>query len=179
MSTVISQGIGFLGLLAFIVSYQTKSNRTLYLFQMAGVLLFTLQFALFGALSGCYSLGLMGVRNLMLYKYNDWAWIRRKVWPALFCVLFTVILYITWAGPISLLAYTAAVVSTIFYWTNNARNLRAVCLFVSSPCWLVYDILVGSWGGLLNELFTMGSIIVSIARFGWRALGDPESEFQK
>ena len=30
------QGIGFLGVIAFIVSYQIKSNRALYIFQLLG-----------------------------------------------------------------------------------------------------------------------------------------------
>ena len=142
MFSIITQLIGYLGLLAFIISYQTKSNRRLYVIQMIGVLLFTLQFALLGAISGCLSLALTAVRNIMLYKYNDWSWIRSKIWPVILCVLFTVVLVLTWAGPISLLAYAASVVSTICYWTNNARNLRAANLFVSSPCWIVYDLLV-------------------------------------
>ena len=178
MFSIITQLIGYLGLLAFIISYQTKSNRRLYVIQMIGVLLFTLQFALLGAISGCLSLALTAVRNIMLYKYNDWSWIRSKIWPVILCVSFTVVLVLTWGGPISLLAYAASVVSTVCYWTNNARNLRAANLFVSSPCWIVYDLLVGSWGGFISEAFTMISIIVSIIRFGWKNMGDPKSEFQ-
>lgn len=142
------------------------------------MLLFTLQFALLGAISGCLSLVITAVRNIMLYKYKDWSWIRLKIWPFILCVLFTTVLIFTWDGPISLLAYVASVVSTICYWTNNARNLRAANLFVSSPCWIVYDLIVGSWGGFISEAFTMISIIVSIIRFGWKNMGDPNSGFQ-
>ena len=56
------------------------------------------------------------------------------------------------------------------YWTNNARNIRIANLAVNSPCMLLYDVLVKSWGGALNEAVTLVSIIISIIRFGWKAL---------
>lgn len=174
MPRFVIQGVGYLGLAAFVVSYQTRSNKKLYLIQLAGVLLFTLQFALLGAYSGCLSLALTAVRNSMLSKYGEWPWVQKKIWPALLLLGFTAVLFFTWAGPSSLLAWTASVVSTLCYWTNNARTLRAANLFVSSPCWLVYDFIAGSWGGFVNEAFTLVSILVSIARFGWKALGGPQ-----
>lgn len=172
MKEIIIQGIVFLGLLAFISSYQIKSNRKLFLIQMIGVLLFAVQFLLMGAFSGCLSLFLTAVRNIMMSKYQDWKWIRHKVCPLLICVLFTVILDYTWAGPVSLLAYTASVVSTVFYWTNNAGKLRMANLTVCSPCWIIYDVIVGSVGGIASESLTMISIFVSIYRFGWKNISD-------
>lgn len=166
MPNIIIQIIGFLGLLAFIISYQIRSNKTLFIVQMVAVLLFALQFLLLGAYSGCLSLILTAVRNIMMSKYEEISWIRNKICPIIVCILFTVILFITWAGPISLLAYVASVVSTIFYWTNDARKLRLANLCVSSPCWIIYDTIVGSVGGVMNEVLTMISIVVSIYRFG-------------
>ncbi len=50
-------------------------------------------------------------------------------------------------------------------------------LFCASPAWLLYDVMVGSAAGVVNELITLGSIIISIFRFGWKELGNPESSF--
>ena len=60
--------------------------------------------------------------------------------------------------------------ANIGYWDNNAQKIRLVNLAVASPCWLVYDILVGSWGGVANEVITTVSALVSIGRYGWKAL---------
>ena len=68
------------------------------------------------------------------------------------------------------LAIDTTVAGTIGYWTNNARNIRIANLAVNSPCMLLYDVLVKSWGGALNEAVTLVSIIISIIRFGWKAL---------
>ena len=52
-------------------------------------------------------------------------------------------------------------------------------LACASPCWLIYDILVGSWGGVLNESITLGSILLSIYRYGWKAMGIQIPNFKK
>lgn len=40
----IVQGIGFVGVALFVISYQIKSNRALFLCQMLGCIVFCLQF---------------------------------------------------------------------------------------------------------------------------------------
>ncbi|MBE5806929.1 MAG: YgjV family protein [Clostridiales bacterium] len=174
-SPLFVQGIGFLGVIAFIVSYQIRSNRALFFCQLVGLALFTAQFALLGALSGCLSLAVSILRNAMMMKYADWKWVRWKGWPALLSCLFLAILWKTWAGPVSLLAAVASISSTFVCWSNNARSIRLVNLVCASPCWLAYDAIVHSWGGLVNEAITLVSIVVSIARFGWSALGEDPS----
>jgi len=179
MESILAQAVGFLAAALFILSYQVKSNRRLFLFQVAGSALFCLQFFLLGAASGCLSLAVNILRGMLLTKYNDWAWVRRKGLAFALCGVYGLILLLTWAGPISLLAFTASSVSTLGYWRNNARTIRLSNLLCASPCWLVYDVLIRSWGGVLNEAITIASILVSLVRFGWAALGDPDSDFQK
>ena len=170
MPEIIVQGIGFVAVAAFILSYQIKSNRRLFLLQLIGSALFCLQFFLLDAFSGCLSLAVNILRNALMMKYNDWKWVRQKWCPAVITALFTAILIITWNGPVSLLACIASVSSTFVYWTNSPRNIRLVNLVCASPCWLIYDVIVHSWGGLLSESITLISILVSIFRFGWKGL---------
>ena len=171
MSTIIIQAIGFAGLAMFVISFQLRSNRALFLTQSLGSVMFGVQFLLLGSLTGCLSLMLVIVRNLMLMRYMEWAWVRWKGWIAVFSAFSIAILIFTWDGPISILPYLAVQVGTIMYWTNNARNIRLANLFCASPCWLTFDIIVGSIGGILNETILIISILVSIYRYGWKNLG--------
>ena len=50
-----------------------------------------------------------------------------------------------------------------------ALNMRA----------LIYDIIFHSYAGILNEVITITSILISIWRFGWKNLGDPNSGFSQ
>lgn len=72
MSNMIIQSIGFIGVVFFIFSYQMRSNRALFLFQLIGCLIFTAQFLIIGAYTGALSLIINVLRNLLLLKINDW-----------------------------------------------------------------------------------------------------------
>ena len=179
MHDILIQAIGYIGVLLFIFSYQIKSNRALFFCQILGSALFCLQFFLLNALSGCLNLMVIMFRNGLLMWYDKYLWVRWKGWIVILSAVCTVILVFTWKGAISLLPFAALIASNFGYWTNNAQKIRLSNLACASPCWLLYDILVGSWGGVLNESITLGSIVLSIYRYGWRAMGDPNSEFQK
>ena len=170
MSNLLVQGIGFVAVALFIASYQIKSNRWLFLFQLLGSALFCLQFFMLDAISGCLSLAVNILRNALMMKYNDWEWVRRKWCPAVIAVLFTAVLILTWNGPVSLLAFTASVTSKFAYWSNSPRKIRMVNLVCASPCWLAYDVIVYSLGGIVSESITIISILVSFVRFGWKGL---------
>ena len=43
-------------------------------------------------------------------------------------------------------------------------------MLVNSPLWIIYDGIIGSWAGILDEIVTEVSMIVSIFRFGWENL---------
>ena len=64
--------------------------------------------------------------------------------------------------------------STIGGYTHNARKIRIAGIFINSPLWIVYDILVGSWAGVLDELISEASMIISICRYGWKNLDKVE-----
>ena len=79
-------------------------------------------------------------------------------------------LFFTWAGWISLLPVVANIAATIGGYTHNPRKIRLVGMLVNSPLWIVYNVLVGSWAGLLDEVVTELSILISILRYGWKSL---------
>lgn len=73
-----------------------------------------------------------------------------------------------------MLPFIAMVAGTVAYWTNSAKNIRLANLVLCCPSWILYDIIIGSLGGILNESITMASILISIYRFGWKNLGSDE-----
>ena len=171
MNEYMVQAIGILGVALFIISYQIRSNRALFLCQLMGCIVFCVQFFLMGAYTGAISLIVNIARNLLLIKSNDWKWAKSQVTLAAIIVLLLVMTICTWAGWISILPFVSVAVTSIGYWTQNAQKIRLSQLF-GSPCTLLYDILVHTWGGAVCEAITILSIIISIVRFGWRNLGE-------
>ncbi|MBQ2751814.1 MAG: YgjV family protein [Oscillospiraceae bacterium] len=171
MSEIVIQAIGFLGLLFFIISYQIRSNKVLFLCQLMGCVVFCIQMLLLGAYTGAVSLLVNILRNILLLKINDWKWVKSRWTLTAVIALLTAVTAYTWSGALSLLPFASVAVTSIGYWTDNAQKIRLSQL-IGSPCTLLYDIFVKTWGGAISEGMTIVSIIVSIVRFGWNDLDD-------
>lgn len=90
------------------------------------------------------------------------------------CALQLLTLIVTWDGWLSLLPIVANIAATIGGYTHNARKIRVVGIFVNSPLWIAYNVAVGSWAGVLDELITEVSMFLSIVRYGWKNLDRTE-----
>lgn len=175
----IAQIIGVLGIGCYIASYQIKTNKSLYIVQGIGCSMFCIQFFLLGAVTGCISLIILITRNILLARYNKWMWVQWKGWVVIFSGFAVLNTVLTWEGIPSIFPCVGLIAGNIGMWTNNARSIRISNAFIVSPAYIVYDVIVASWAGVANELFTIMSVVVSIKRFGWKTLGDPNSSFQK
>ncbi len=174
MIRIIANGFGVLSTLCFIFSFQIKSNKALYITQAIGNVFYGLQFWLLGATGGLFNMGMQTLRNLLMLKYNDWKWMHWKGCAPLFCVPSFVYMILTWTGPLQILPFIAFSVACLAYWTNSAKLIRLSEIACVSPAWLIYDLIEGAYGGILTELVILGAVIVSIVRFGWKGLDDPE-----
>ena len=91
------------------------------------------------------------------------------------CALQMITLYFTWGGMISILPIIANIAATIGGYTYNGKTIRMVGMLINSPLWIIYNILVGSWAGIMDEIVSEISMITSIIRYGWKNLDNVES----
>ena len=171
MNNTVVQIIGFIGMAFMIASYQIKSNKKLFTFQLIGSIIFTVQFFLLGAYTGALTLIVNILRNLFLLNVNRWPWVKSKITLSALLVILVAVTAMTWVGPLSLLPLASIGITTIGYWSNNAQKIRGSQL-MGSPCTLVYDVIVRSWAGAMNESIVIISILISIFRFGWKNMGE-------
>ena len=162
------QIIGLIGTALFFLSYQCKSNRNLFRVQLLSYVCYTVHLLLLGAVTGGISYVLNTLRSFCLgstWRFGlSWA----MCW--VICTLQMVTLLVTWSGWISILPVAANIAATIGGYTHNPRKIRVAGMFINSPLWIIYDIMVGSWAGILDEVVTEASMIISILRYGWKAL---------
>ena len=162
------QGIGIAGTVLFFLSYQCKSNKNLFRVQFVSYLCYTVHLLLLGATTGGISYILNTVRSFCLGSKH--AFLKGKTMCGIICILQLVALLLTWENWWSVLPVAANIAATIGGYTYNARKIRVVGMFINSPLWIVYDIIVGSWAGILDEIVTEASMIISILRYGWKNL---------
>lgn len=167
------QVIGLIGTALFFLSYQCKSNKNLFRVQFLSYLCYTMHLLLLGAVTGGISYILNTVRSFCLGSKLEFA--HRKTVCVILCTLQILALAVTWSGWISLLPVAANIASTIGGYTHNARKIRVAGMFINSPLWIIYDILVGSWAGILDEVISECSMILSIVRYGWKNLDEIHS----
>lgn len=168
MHSFLIQMIGFAGTILFFLSYQCKSNKKLFQVQFVSYLCYTVHLLLLGAITGGISYILNTVRSFCLGSKNSF--LRGKWMCGMICLLQMVTLMLTWEGWWSCLPVIANVAATLGGYTYNGRKIRVVGLFVNSPLWIIYDVIVGSWAGIIDELITQLSMIISILRYGWKNL---------
>ena len=170
---LIIQGAGLAGTVLFFVSFQCRSNRNLFRVQLLSYLFYTVHLMLLGATAGAVSYVINACRSLCLG--SRWRFARRWEMCALLCLAQAASLFFTWNGWMSLLPVVANIAATLAGYTRNARKIRVAGMFINSPLWIAYDVLVGSWAGILDEVVSEISMIVSIVRFGWKELDREEA----
>ena len=95
---------------------------------------------------------------------------------AIICGLQLAALILTWNGWWSFLPIIANIAATIGGYTYDAKKIRFVGMFINSPLWIIYNVLVGSFAGIIDEVVTEASIIISIYRHGWNNLNLSQNE---
>ena len=169
---IIGQAVGIVAMAFIILSYQPKTQKNIFLLQLIGSTLFSINFFLLGAYVGAY-LNVIGlIRGLAFYfkektKADKWYMI------LLFCLLFAsgyLLTFTVFGKPFNLLnavveimPVIAMIVATISFATKDAKTLRKLSL-ICSPCWLVYDAVSLSIGGVICEILSLISIITAIIR---------------
>ena len=166
------QLIGVVGTLLFFLSYQCKSNRNLFRVQLLSYLFYTAHLLLLGAVTGGVSYMINTLRSFCLG--SRWKFAHSRAMCAIICAMQLAALALTWSGWISILPVAANIAATLGGYTHNPRKIRIAGMFINSPLWIVYDLCVGSWAGILDEAVTEGSMILSIIRFGWKNLDREE-----
>ena len=162
------QAIGLGGTFLFFVSFQCKSNKNLFRVQFVSYLCYTIHLLLLGAVTGGISYILNTLRSFCLGSKSER--LKSKWMGGAICILQLAAMAFTWSGWISVLPVAANIAATIAGYTYNARKIRIAGMFINSPLWIIYDIIVGSWAGILDEVVSELSMIISIVRYGWKNL---------
>jgi len=168
MNYYLIQIIGFAGTILFFLSYQCKKNQNLFRIQFLSYLCYTIHLILLGALTGGISYILNMIRSFCLGGKNEF--LRSKAMCGIICGLQVVTLVVTWSGWISVLPVVANIAATIGGYTHDGRKIRITGIFINSPLWIIYNIIVGSFAGIVDEAVSELSMILSIVRFGWNNL---------
>ncbi len=160
---LIVQAFGIVGMIFGLWSFQPKQRINILKFQLVSNAFWVLHFGLLGATTGA-ALNAAGMARA--YGFHKFAQQSKRpkwlLWTVL--LLITALGFTTWQGWYSLLPMFAMVIATVGLWQRNEQWLRFITFF-ASPLWITYNILSGSYAGVLTEVLIMCSIIIGLWRY--------------
>lgn len=160
---LITQLIGIAAMFFSVFSFQMNKHKHIMIMQILATSLFGLQYFLLGAYTGMAVDIVATIRGIIFYN-RDKKWAQSKLWIAAFAVLFMISGIFTWQGASSLLVTAAMVLNTFSFSFTNPKLVRSTIL-ISSPLMLIYDILTGSLGGVINEICVEISSVIGLLRY--------------
>ena len=160
----IAQIIGIVAMILSVTSFQMKTRTQIIVMQCLTGVVFAIHYFMLPEGSGLAG-GVVNVvaivRNIVFYL-NDKPFFRSRLWVVLFCVLMGGSAILSRPEPISVFMCVAMVFNTLAVSAQKPVDTRKRIL-ISSPFALVYNIVVGSIGGIANELLV--EIITAITFF--------------
>lgn len=159
---IIAQIIGGIGIVFSILSFQQKERKYYLLCQIVTLMMFIIQLLMLGGYTGAV-VNTISLIRAIVFACSEKKWASSPALPFIFALALTVAGILTWQNIWSILPIIAALLSTAAQWMKKTKHSRIISLFVS-PCWLTYDLIHGSFSGILNEILALTSIIIGIIR---------------
>ena len=169
MYDILTQVIGFVGMGLCISSFACKRSNWIVLVQVVGNGLFIVHFLMLGAYSGCINIAIAVCSNVvLLFFMNGKRWAAWAGWRWLFCLLAALACMATWKDLYSLLPCISAVFFVLTNWTCRETVIRLGKIAVVGPGWIIYNLYVNSYSGVLSESFGIVSALFSLLYYGRR-----------
>lgn len=166
MNPVIVQGIGVIALVTNLSVFQTNTRKNMLLLGLITCALWTVHFYLLGAMTGA-AMNLLAAGRFCVYyrvkpsKQNRWiSW--------LFVGLTLLATALTWQGMTSVLPFIGTAAMVIAFWQTKPKHIRRLAL-ASSPPWIIYGALVGSYPVIVAETLLLVSNFIGQYRFDFNA----------
>ena len=169
---LVAQIIGIFAMAFNIFSYQQKNQKYIIALQLIGSALFTVHFFMLGAYMGGL-LNAVGIVRAIFFLHKDKLKSEHVLWLVgfIFVYLLSYVLTFTVFGKaftplnalIELLPVIGMTATTFAFRSKTAKTTRLLG-FISSPSWLIYNIISLSIGAICCEVLSLISIVVGIFR---------------
>lgn len=180
---MIAQIISILGMIAFVVSYQFKSKSHVIFSQMIGCALFAISMFMLGGITGGL-LNVVGIVRAAVFIALERTKLSKMPFNVLFFVLYWVSYVMTFTvfkmEPtarniiVEMFPVFAMTAQAVGFSMKKAKHIR-LCGFVSSPCFMTYNIFTLSIGGMICEGFSLVSIVIGLIKYDLKKKPDAKA----
>lgn len=157
MNLYIIQALGFTALAVNVVGFSTSRDQVLRRLIFLSASLFCMHYVLLGAYVAGLSLALSGLRSLISLKYKGNSWFFG------FAIVQTLLSLAIYDTPIDILPWAASLLNGYAMFCLSGVRMRVVMLF-GAVLWCANAVIVGSWGGALNDTMNGTLLLITIYR---------------
>lgn len=169
---IIAQAVGIVAMCLNIVSFQFKNQKVLIFIQLLVSALFSVNLLLLGGMIGGI-LNIIGIFRALVFMFKDKLKSDRPIWLVGFIIVFITVYILNFAfivkSPstfdyvIELLPVIGMISLTVGFGLKDSSHTRK-CALINSPAWLVYNVIIGTWGGIICEILTIISVFLGMFR---------------
>ena len=159
----IAQLCGVGAMISLFLIYQQKSRKGMLVAKLSADVFWVAHYLCLGGTAGAIPNGIGIFRELIFLKRKEARWASLVLWPALFILINWTLGVLSFDSPFDVLPIAASTFVTISLWIDNPRLTKLICIPVSAA-FLIYDVYIGSYIGIVNESIAIGSILVSFIR---------------
>ncbi len=152
------QILGFVYAIFLILSNFGKTTKQILFLQTISFLFKTLHYYLLGGISGFLTSLISMIRNIIFYKIKT-----NKLWTIFFIIIYIIIGIITLKSFYTLLPVLATITYTLIINYNNPKYLR-YGMFITSLTWLIYNIYIISYSGIIIQIIMLISNVIAIIK---------------
>lgn len=172
MNELIAQIVGLFAMAFNVLSYQQKTQKDAIALQLGGSILFSINYLMLGAIVGGI-LNTVAIIRALVFLNRDKTNATHPLWLHGFLAVYLLsyVLTFTVFGKeptvfnliLEFLPVIAMTATTISFRLDDATAIRRFGL-ISSPSWMVYDLVSMNLGAILCELLSLSSIFIGMSR---------------
>lgn len=150
-------GLGAMASLFLI--YQQKSRKRMLFAKLSADICWVIHYLCLGGIAGMIPNAVGIFRELIFIHRKDKKWAAAMIWPIIFIIINWTLGFRTFHSWYNILPITASTFVTISLWIDNPKLTKLISAPVSAA-FLIYNLFVGSYIGVINEIVSISSIII-------------------
>ena len=161
--TLLSWIFGIGAMISLVVMNQQKSRGGMLAFKLSADALWALHYFCLGAVGGMIP-NFVGIfRECVYINRRKHKWASIVIWPVFFVILNFALALRSFETAMNILPITASACATIVLWFERPRLTKFILIFTSLG-FLIYNIFVASYVGIINGVLEISSALIYFAR---------------
>lgn len=162
---IIAQLFGLLAMLSLFLIYQQRSRKKMIMAKLSADVCWVLHYLRLGAFAGMIPNAVGIFRELVFINRRTRRWASIAAWPIVFILINWGLGIVSFDSAFDILPIAASSFVTVSLWIENPCLTKLISIPVSLS-FMIYDVHVGSYVGIINECVSIVSILIYFLKEG-------------